>query len=70
MGDSTRFAIAIAILIGAMIFFFFAFHPGGVEGVNNPVEMIKWLMDEFNNTASKTNDNAPAEIPGTGSAGL
>lgn len=47
MGDGTKLAIAILVFWGALVFFFFAFHPGGVSGVSNPGQMLKWLADEF-----------------------
>lgn len=52
MGGGARLAIAIAILFLAMVCFFFAFHPGGVQGVSDPNTMLQWLMGEFQNTAS------------------
>lgn len=52
MGGGTRLAIAILILFIAMVCFFFAFHPGGVQGVSDPNTMLQWLMGEFENTAS------------------
>lgn len=52
MGSGTRLAIAILILFLAMVCFFFAFHPGGVQGVSDPDTMLQWLMGEFQNTAS------------------
>jgi hypothetical protein len=52
MGDGTRLAIAILILFLAMVCFFFAFHPGGVQGVSDPQTMLQWLMGEFENTAN------------------
>lgn len=52
MGNGTKLAIAILIMWFAMLFFFFAFHPGGVEDVSNPVEMLQWLMNEFSNITS------------------
>lgn len=46
--DGTRLAVAILMLFLAMIAFFFAFHPGGVQGpINNPRDMLQWLMQEF-----------------------
>lgn len=49
MGDATKLAMAIGLATIAFIFFFFAFHPNGVENVNNPGDMLKHLIDEFNN---------------------
>ena len=51
MGDSTRLAIAILMLFLAMVAFFFAFHPGGVQGVSDPDTMLQWLMKGFTSTA-------------------
>lgn len=64
MGDGTRLAIAILILFVAMVCFFFAFHPGGVQGVSDPNTMLQWLMGEFENTAGG-NQITPAEIQGS-----
>src|SRR5271170_3267160 len=52
MGDGTKLAVAIAVMWIAMVFFFFAFHPGGVENVSNPGEMLQWLLKEFTNITS------------------
>jgi hypothetical protein len=52
MGDGTKFAVAILILFLAMVAFFFAFHPGGVQGIKNPDDVLEWLMGEFQNTSS------------------
>jgi hypothetical protein len=46
-----------------MVCFFFAFHPGGVQGVSDPNTMLQWLMGEFENTAGG-NQITPAEIQG------
>lgn len=67
MGGGSRLAIAILILFLAMVCFFFAFHPGGVQGVSDPNTMLQWLMGEFQNTASG-NTLTPgqiANIPGS-----
>jgi hypothetical protein len=71
MGDGTRLAIAILILFGAMVCFFFAFHPGGVQGVSDPDTMLQWLMGEFQNTAnpSLTPDQIAAGATTTGGGG-
>lgn len=60
MGDGTRLAIAILVMFLAMVAFFFAFHPGGVEGVSDPDTMLQWLMGQYNTAAT---------TPGSGSAG-
>jgi hypothetical protein len=52
MGNTTRLAVAIIILMAAMVAFFFAFHPGGVQGVSDPDTMLQWLMQSWDNTAS------------------
>ena len=63
MGDGTRLAIAILVFWAALVFFFFAFHPGGVSldgaNVSNPSQMLKFLINEFGNLAGG----------GTGSSG-
>jgi hypothetical protein len=51
MSDGTKLAIAILVMWMAMVFFFFAFHPGGVKDVSNPGQMLKWLVDEFTHLA-------------------
>lgn len=63
MGDSTRLAIAILVLFLAMVAFFFAFHPGGVQGVSDPDTMLQWLMGEY------TVGSAPAAAPASGGSG-
>jgi hypothetical protein len=52
MGSGIRLAIAILIFFVAFVCFFFAFHPGGVQGVSDPNTMLQWLMGEFQNTSS------------------
>jgi hypothetical protein len=47
VGNGTRLAIAIVMMFGAMVAFFFAFHPGGVQGVSDPDTMLQWLMGEY-----------------------
>jgi hypothetical protein len=51
MSDGTKLAIAILVMWIALVFFFFAFHPGGVKNVSNPGQMLKWLVDQFSNLA-------------------
>ena len=60
-GDGTRLAVAILVFFLAMLAFFFAFHPGGVEGVSDPATMLQWLMKQWD----ATSQGAPpaAEIP-------
>jgi hypothetical protein len=52
MGDGPRLAIAIMTMFLAMVAFFFAFHPGGVQGVSDPDTMLQWLMKGFTQTAA------------------
>jgi hypothetical protein len=66
MGDGTRLAVAILILFLAMVCFFFAFHPGGVQGVSDPDTMLQWLMGEFQNTAG--GNQVPASDTGSATA--
>jgi len=62
MGDATKFAMAIAIIFGAMVCFFFAFHPGGVQGVSDPQAMLEWLSSEFQQAGTTgTGGNAPLD---------
>lgn len=52
MGDAVRFAIAILVIWLAMLAFFFAFHPGGVQGVSDPVTMLQWLFKKWDETTN------------------
>lgn len=52
MGDGMRLALAIGMLFLAMVAFFFAFHPQGVQGVTNPATALQWLETQFTATAS------------------
>lgn len=54
MGNGTRLALAIMILFLAMVAFFFAFHPQGVENVTDGPSALQWLMGEFDETSSGT----------------
>ena len=54
MGDGGRLALAIVVFFAAMVFFFFAFHPGGVSDISNPTQMLQWLFGEFNNITGAT----------------
>lgn len=58
MSDGTKLAIGILVMWVALVFFFFAFHPGGVKNVSNPGQMLKWLVDEFGNLAGGTSTTA------------
>ncbi|HEX4201289.1 MAG TPA: hypothetical protein VHY59_07200 [Chthoniobacterales bacterium] len=67
MSDGTKLAVAILVMWIALVFFFFAFHPGGVKNVSNPGQMLKWLMDEFAKLAGGTQTAASltADVSGT-----
>jgi hypothetical protein len=62
MGGGTRFAIGILIMWLALVFFFFAFHPGGVQNVSNPGQMLQWLMSEFNRLTGGTSTTAATSL--------
>lgn len=51
MSDGTKLAMAILVMWLSLVFYFFAFHPGGVKNVSNPGQMLKWLVDEFTRLA-------------------
>ncbi len=50
MEGGGKLALAILLIFVAMVMFFFTFHPGGVEGVSNPAQMLQWLFSEFDTT--------------------
>lgn len=58
MGDGARLAIAILVLFLAMVCFFFAFHPGGVQGANNPADILKFMFTQFDQTSNGTGASA------------
>lgn len=66
MSDGTRLAIAILVMWIALVFFFFAFHPGGVKNVSNPGEMLKWLVDEFTRLAGGSTETTASLTADTG----
>jgi hypothetical protein len=69
--DAGRFAAAIAVFFLAMIAFFFAFHPGGVEGVSNPTQILQWLFGAVNNvTGASTQLDASTEATNINTAAL
>jgi hypothetical protein len=57
MEGGTRLAVAILVLFLAMVCFFFAFHPNGVENVKNPDSALQWLMGEFDVASSTPGSN-------------
>ena len=71
MGDAARLAIAILVFFLAMVAFFFAFHPGGVEGVSDPATMLQWLMKQWDTTSSDPQSQATGttQAPDTTTAG-
>lgn len=56
MDDSTKLAVSILIMFGAMVCFYFAFHPGKLaEGtIKDPNDALKWLITQFQTTAGVT----------------
>lgn len=57
MDGSTKLAIGILTVFGAMVCFYFAFHPGGVnlgQGEENPQGVLKWMITQFQDTAGVT----------------
>lgn len=60
MSDGTKLAVAILVMWIALVFFFFAFHPGGVKNVSNPGQMLKWLIDEFGRLTGGTAETTAA----------
>jgi len=65
MGDGVRLAVAILILFIAMVAFFFAFHPGGVQGVSDPATMLQWLMKQWDTTIADPSAKSASEATGT-----
>jgi hypothetical protein len=55
MEDGTKFAIAVLAIFGSMVCFYFAFHPGGVQGVANPKDALSWIIKQFQTTAGVSN---------------
>ena len=57
MGSGGQLAIAILVMFVAMVCFFVAFHPGGVNlsgsEISNPDDLLKFLFQEYD-TASAT----------------
>lgn len=66
MNDGPKLAIAILVMWIALVFFFFAFHPGGVKNVSNPGQMLKWLVDEFTKLAGGNSAETAAELTSAG----
>lgn len=59
-------AIGMLAMFGAMVSFYFAFHPGGVTDasgvnlVNNPPDILRYLVSEFQMVAGGGTLAAPA----------
>ena len=68
MGDGTKLAIAILVFWVALVFFFFAFHPGGVKNVSNPGQMLQWLANEFSSLAGGGTATTSASLTSSTSA--
>jgi hypothetical protein len=68
MSDGTRLAIAILVMWIALVFFFFAFHPGGVKNVSNPGQMLQWLVNQFSNLAGGSTSATAATLTSSTSA--
>ena len=70
---SSKLAVGILVMFIAMVFFFFAFHPGGVAGpnganVSNPTEMLQFLISEFQKGAGITTTDATLTADTTATA--
>ena len=56
MGGAGKLALGLLLLWIAMLCFFFAFHPNGVQlngvAVQNPSEALQWLTAQVQATAS------------------
>jgi len=56
MDDSTKLALGILTVFGAMVCFYFAFHPGTLADgtIKDPNDALQWLIKEFQTTAGGT----------------
>ena len=66
MNGAAKFALGIVALWLAGLCFFLAFHPNGVvlngQKVSNPVEVLKWLIQEFGKaTGQASADETPLQ---------
>lgn len=64
MNGAAKFAFGIVLLWLAGLCFFLAFHPNGVvlngQKVSNPVDVLKWLIQEFGTaTGTASSDSTP-----------
>lgn len=75
MNGAAKFALGIVLLWLGMLAFFFAFHPNGVvlngKKVSNPVEALKWLIQEFQKVSGTATPDATGttQAPDTTTAG-
>lgn len=53
MDGSTKLALGILTVFGAMVCFYFAFHPGTLADgtVKDPNDALQWLITQFQDTA-------------------
>lgn len=53
MDGSTKLALGILTVFGAMVCFYFAFHPGKLADgtVKDPNDALQWLITQFQDTA-------------------
>lgn len=61
MEAGTKLALGILAIFGAMVCFYFAFHPGKMAGgnVKNPNDALQWLIKEFQATAGVSDASNP-----------
>ena len=71
MGDAVKLAIGILTLFAAMVCFFFAFHPHGVQNPNDhsqaagdPGEALQFLMNQFDTVTQNTGGKAAGSVSG------
>jgi hypothetical protein len=64
-GGATNFAVGLLLLWLSALCFFFALHPGG-QGFKNPVDALKWMITEFQQTQGGASNGSSATT-GTGS---
>lgn len=65
MNGAAKFALGIVALWLSGLSFFLAFHPNGVvlngQKVSNPVEVLKWLIQEFGKATGQTSGDTPLQ---------
>lgn len=63
MNGAAKFALGIVALWLSGLSFFLAFHPNGVvlngQKVSNPVEVLKWLIQEFGKATGQSSGDTP-----------